>query len=255
MVVPCGVASSSPSLTCRAVPCCACQCRQVELVNAQLKRAKGRVDPQDDQLYAAVKGLVKREGEPAALLDSVVQRLHLRSEGSWRQEVHALEAKKKKSGLDRGAWSDDEIDRIIRVVNRIVWVPSDDEYEDGLHSVRRSDKPSTSKGYKRKVAPTPPDDFKCPISLELLRDPVIVATGQASKQPRPRLCFPPSSFVALTSPCCACLPPSLTADVRKGVHPKMAGRQQPDLPQDATEALPPRPHTQLRAPQPHRAVV
>jgi hypothetical protein len=29
-----------------------------------------------------------------------------------------------------------------------------------------------------KAGPQPPDDFRCPISLELMRDPVIVSTGQ-----------------------------------------------------------------------------
>ena len=32
-----------------------------------------------------------------------------------------------------------------------------------------------------KGIPNIPDDFKCPISLDLMRDPVIIATGQVSK--------------------------------------------------------------------------
>jgi len=33
-------------------------------------------------------------------------------------------------------------------------------------------------GGENRGAPNVPDDFKCPISLDLMRDPVIIATGQ-----------------------------------------------------------------------------
>lgn len=34
------------------------------------------------------------------------------------------------------------------------------------------------KGFLRHRSPVIPDDFRCPISLELMKDPVIVSTGQ-----------------------------------------------------------------------------
>lgn len=47
--------------------------------------------------------------------------------------------------------------------------------------------------------PVIPEDFRCPISLELMNDPVIVATGQVCVQYDSRILFFFSLWVTLIS--------------------------------------------------------
>ncbi|CAM6106445.1 unnamed protein product [Calypogeia fissa] len=143
---------------------------QVVFVHAQLKKAKGRVDSQDEQLFQAVNTLLTCEADGIdgdhAALEKVAEKLQLRKETSWKQELKALEGRK---GVVASRSEEQRMDHMINVLKQI-------QVEQ-----EKAHKASSSKGRDRsprKGAPVPPDDFKCPISLELMNDPVIVATGQ-----------------------------------------------------------------------------
>ncbi|CAM6101851.1 unnamed protein product [Calypogeia fissa] len=181
---------------------------QVVFVHAQLKKAKGRVDSQDEQLFQAVNTLLTCEADGIdgdhAALEKVAEKLQLRKETSWKQELKALEGRK---GAVASRSEEQRMDHMINVLKQIqveqekahkassskgrdrspregAPLPPDDVKS--LISLELVNDPVTvftasSKGRDRsprKGAPVPPDDFKCPISLELMNDPVIVATGQ-----------------------------------------------------------------------------
>lgn len=140
---------------------------QVDLVRAQLKRAKGRVDSPNEQLSQAVIALLTSEahgtdGDRAAILQKLADILHLRKETSWKQELKALEHRR---GLLANRPEEQRaLDHMIHILKQI--------HPKVASSSKGRDHP------RRNGAPLPPDDFKCPISLELMIDPVIVATGQ-----------------------------------------------------------------------------
>jgi hypothetical protein len=83
-------------------------------------------------------------------------------------------------------------EQLLGLVNdmRILFPPEDLEQDDpelkklqvaqraGVERTSMQPDIGTGKGI-----PNIPDDFKCPISLDLMRDPVIIATGQVSKLP------------------------------------------------------------------------
>lgn len=153
---------------------------QVELVHAQLKRAKGRVDSQDEQLFQAVNSLLTCEaggvdGDRVAL-QKVAEKLRLQKETSWKQELKALEGRR---GAVASLSEEQCLNHMINVLKQIQVEDEKDAAPSCTASVAH--KASSSKGRDRsprKGASVPPDDFKCPISLELMNDPVIVATGQ-----------------------------------------------------------------------------
>ncbi|CAI5508504.1 unnamed protein product [Closterium sp. Naga37s-1] len=98
----------------------------------------------------------------------------------------------------------------------------------------------------------PPDDFRCPISLEIMRDPVIVSTGQTYHRacieqwlkeghktcPKTQqILSQPASLIPNFSPPST---PFLLPDIRQGVHRAVAQGGPQDVPQDAADPLPAR---------------
>lgn len=154
---------------------------KVELVHTHLKRAKGRVDSQDEQLFQAVNILLTCEADgDRAALQTVAEKLHLQKETSWNQELKALEGRR---GAVASPSEEQCLDHMINVLKQIQI--EDEKDAASSYTASKAHKASSSKGRDRSPhseAPVPPDDFKCPISLELMNDPVIVATGQVVRR-------------------------------------------------------------------------
>ncbi|PPD88471.1 hypothetical protein GOBAR_DD14560 [Gossypium barbadense] len=125
---------------------------QVELVLAQFRRAKGRVDVPDVELYEDLLSLYNKSNDAAAdpdVLRRLAEKLQLVGIAELTQESLALHEMTENPNLDASA----------REKN----LPSS------------SGQATTDGNHK---TPVIPDDFRCPISLELMKDPVIVSTGQ-----------------------------------------------------------------------------
>ncbi|CAH8387083.1 unnamed protein product [Eruca vesicaria subsp. sativa] len=151
---------------------------QVELVLSQFRRAKGRVDASDDELYEDLHSLCIKSGgdddyQPA--LQRVAKKLHLMEIPDLAQESVALHEMVASGGGDAGE-SIEEMAMVLKMIKDFVQMETDNS-EDQNVGVNSSSNGQTSTAVSHKI-PVIPDDFRCPISLEMMRDPVIVSTGQ-----------------------------------------------------------------------------
>ncbi|KAG2312004.1 hypothetical protein Bca4012_026529 [Brassica carinata] len=152
---------------------------QVELVLSQFRRAKGRVDASDDELYEDLRSLCIRSSDlddyqPA--LQRVAKKLHLMEIPDLAQESVALhEMVGSSCGRDAGE-SIEEMAMALKLIKDFVQMETDNSEYQNI-GVNPSSNGQTSTAASQKI-PVIPDDFRCPISLEMMRDPVIVSTGQ-----------------------------------------------------------------------------
>ncbi|GMH12758.1 hypothetical protein Nepgr_014599 [Nepenthes gracilis] len=153
---------------------------QVELVLAQFKRAKLRVDAPDLELYEDLLSLYTSSNDTAidpTLLKQVTEKLQLLEIDDLTQESLALHEMVVATGGD----PDKSLEKMCMLLKKIKdFVQTENpnmdssDREKGYPSIC-SGQPS-SEGTKKSLII--PDDFRCPISLELMKDPVIVSTGQ-----------------------------------------------------------------------------
>jgi hypothetical protein len=139
---------------------------QIELVHAQFRRAKGRQELQDHQLEVDL-AIAQREKDPdRAILKRLSEKLHLQTIDDLKKESLAFHELVIASGGDPGDWFK-KMASLFKKLKDYVQTenPEIDSAEAG-------------KGMIKHRSPVIPDDFRCPISLELMKDPVIVSTGQ-----------------------------------------------------------------------------
>ncbi|KAE8729477.1 U-box domain-containing protein 13 [Hibiscus syriacus] len=153
---------------------------QVELVLAQFRRAKGRVDAADVELYEYLLSLYNKSSDAAADPDGLrrlVEKLQLVGVAELTQESLALHEMVSASGGDSG----ETFEKMSNLLNKIKdFVQTENPNLDAF--AREKNLPPSSSGQVTTdgdhKTPVIPDDFRCPISLELMKDPVIVSTGQ-----------------------------------------------------------------------------
>ncbi|CAF2074653.1 hypothetical protein Bca4012_089267 [Brassica carinata] len=151
---------------------------QVELVLSQFRRAKGRVDASDDELYEDLQSLCIKSSDVddyQPILQRVAKKLHLMEIPDLAQESVALHEMVASSGGDAGE-SIEEMAMVLKLIKDFVQIETNNS-EDQSAGVNSSSNGQTSTAASHKI-PVIPDDFRCPISLEMMRDPVIVSTGQ-----------------------------------------------------------------------------
>ncbi|XP_040991860.1 U-box domain-containing protein 13-like [Juglans microcarpa x Juglans regia] len=153
---------------------------QVELVLAQFRRAKGRVDAPDVELYEDLLSLYNKGNDAAtdlAVLRRLAEKLQLMGIADLTQESLALHEMVAASGGDPGE-SIEKMSMLLKKVKDFVQTENPDmdaPPRENILPPSRSGQASNDKNHK---APVIPEDFRCPISLELMTDPVIVSTGQ-----------------------------------------------------------------------------
>ncbi|KAF8396544.1 hypothetical protein HHK36_018168 [Tetracentron sinense] len=139
---------------------------QIELVHAQFRRAKGRTDSPDLELYTDL-AIAREEKIPnPAILKGLAEKLQLRTINDLKKESLALH--KMVISITGCPWDRiEEMSALLKKLKDLV--------------LMRNPKADTSESEKSLVnhrSPTIPNDFRCPISLHLMEDPVIVYTGQ-----------------------------------------------------------------------------
>uniref|UniRef100_A0A5B6ZM13 RING-type E3 ubiquitin transferase n=1 Tax=Davidia involucrata TaxID=16924 RepID=A0A5B6ZM13_DAVIN len=151
---------------------------QVELVRAQLRRATERYGgPLNSTILTRALSLpLEKEIDLLQSGRRVIGSLHVENIGNIDHEVSA-----KVDSVPKGIGSiGPSAEQLIHESERPrdssassgVCLPNDDAGR-GINSASKSLEENKNPG-----SPMIPDDFLCPISLELMRDPVIVATGQ-----------------------------------------------------------------------------
>ncbi|CAM8964427.1 unnamed protein product [Rhodiola kirilowii] len=148
---------------------------QVELVLSQFKRAKGKVDTPDNELYDDifyVYNTISDAATDATVIKRVAEKLQLLGIADLTQESLALHEMVIDSDGDPGA----NIEKMSNLLKKIKdFVQTENHKVDGLSKDNGSGPGAVNVNIK---FPEIPDDFRCPISLELMKDPVIVSTGQ-----------------------------------------------------------------------------
>ncbi|KAE8728007.1 U-box domain-containing protein 12 [Hibiscus syriacus] len=149
---------------------------QVELVLAQFRRAKGRVDAPDVELYDDLLSLYNKSNDAAAdpdILRRLAEKLQLVGIAELTQESLALHEMVSLSGGDPGAIFE-KMSNLLKKIKDFVQTENPN-LDAPAREKNGSGQTTTDRNHK---TPVIPDDFRCPISLELMKDPVIVSTGQ-----------------------------------------------------------------------------
>lgn len=111
--------------------------------------------------------IAQKEKEPdPAILKRLSEKLHLKTINDVKKESLAFHEMVISSNGDPG----DCFENMSSLFKKIKdWV---------LTANPQVDTSESEKGLMKHRSPVIPDDFRCPISLELMKDPVIVSTGQ-----------------------------------------------------------------------------
>ncbi|KAI3837207.1 hypothetical protein MKX03_010772 [Papaver bracteatum] len=139
---------------------------QIELVHAQFRRAKERSDSPDVQLYMDLCSAQNEKYPDPAILKRLSEKLQLKTINDLKKESLALHEMVISSGGDPGDWLE-EMSVLLKKLKDSV-----------LAENTGAETSENEKVFMRSRSPVIPDDFRCPISLELMKDPVIVSTGQ-----------------------------------------------------------------------------
>lgn len=139
---------------------------QIELVHAQFKRAKGRTDSPDLQLDRDLEIAQKEKDPDTEILRRLSENLQLRTINDLKKESLALHEMVISSSVDPGDCFAKMSSLLRKLKDYVLTINPEADTSEG------------EKGLIKHRSPVIPDDFRCPISLELMRDPVIVSTGQ-----------------------------------------------------------------------------
>ncbi|KAL1295165.1 hypothetical protein HN51_056025 [Arachis hypogaea] len=139
---------------------------QIELVHAQFKRAKNPTEFADLQLDLDMEVAQKEKDPDPAVFKRLSDKLHLRTINDLKKESGELHELVITSGGEPGEYFE-TITSLLRKLKDCVLTenPEVDNNDDEKVPIKHR-------------SPVIPDDFRCPISLELMKDPVIVSTGQ-----------------------------------------------------------------------------
>ncbi|WVZ78398.1 hypothetical protein U9M48_026112 [Paspalum notatum var. saurae] len=143
---------------------------QVELISAQLKRSKKRTDTQDMELSMDFMMILqnKEDGNAdRAILERLAKKLELQSLADLRAETMAI----KKLINERNGQQPESTKHIIELLNKFKEIAGIDE-KNILGDV------SIPKYLEKCPSLMIPNEFLCPISLEIMTDPVIIASGR-----------------------------------------------------------------------------
>ncbi|RWW41484.1 hypothetical protein BHE74_00053029 [Ensete ventricosum] len=138
----------------------------IELVHAQLHRAKESMDLHDLQLSRDLNRALNEDHCDPTILKSISEKLQLKNKNDIVKESVALH-EMVISSVGEPDVSVEEMSSLLKKLRDCALL------EDPTSaSIERK----TS--FAKHRSPVIPDDFRCPLSLELMKDPVIVSTGQ-----------------------------------------------------------------------------
>lgn len=149
---------------------------QVELVHAQIKRAKGRADTQDIELFVDVMLVMSQKDDrifDTTVLHRLAEKLQLKTLAELKAEARALQRLIK----ERGPKVDETLEQMSALLRRLRGLTDLESTQAGAVDLEKLSL-SALASVEKPGSPSVPNDFRCPISLELMKDPVIVATGQ-----------------------------------------------------------------------------
>ncbi|KAL9277004.1 hypothetical protein ACSQ67_025424 [Phaseolus vulgaris] len=175
---------------------------QVALVTTQFRRAKEQFDPPGFQLYEQLLSVYNQSYDvnaETAELSLISEKLQFINVDDVKQESLALE----KMAVERRDHSQKSIQDmslvVLKKIQDFLMVESGNIIVSASEDLSRQ----TDESYVNvKLCPQSlviPDEFRCPISLELMKDPVIICTGQFIDSCISNLCLLFPSKISLDS--------------------------------------------------------
>ncbi|KAK9026161.1 hypothetical protein V6N11_039007 [Hibiscus sabdariffa] len=143
---------------------------QIQLMLTQLTRAKKRTDTQDIELAVdlmAVSSQTDERNADTAIVERIAKKLELHTVEDLKIETVAVQ----KLAKGRGSISESTQQQIIRLLNKFKLLL-------GMEITNILDDSSAPQMSGKSQSLVIPNEFLCPITLEIMRDPVIVASGQ-----------------------------------------------------------------------------
>ncbi|GKV48327.1 hypothetical protein SLEP1_g55151 [Rubroshorea leprosula] len=143
---------------------------QVELFQSQLRRAKRRTDTQDMELAVDMMVIFSKTDERSAdgaIIKRVAEKLDLHTVEDLKIETIAV----RNLVRERAGQSSETTQQIIDVLNKCKQIL-------GMEVTNVLDDPVQPKMLQKCQSLIIPHEFLCPITLEIMTDPVIVASGQ-----------------------------------------------------------------------------
>lgn len=142
---------------------------QVELMLTQLNRAKRRTDTQDIELAVdmmVVSSKTDERNADIAIIERLAKKLDLHTVEDLKIETIAVRNLAKKRGQ-----TSESTQQIIELLDKFKQVV-------GMEVTNVLDDPVKSKTLAKSLSLVIPHEFLCPITLQIMRDPVIIANGQ-----------------------------------------------------------------------------
>ncbi|KAJ0010752.1 hypothetical protein Pint_34107 [Pistacia integerrima] len=143
---------------------------QVELMRMQLKRAKRRTDTQDIELAMDLMVVLSKTDDrnaDDAILERLAKKLEMHTIADLKDETLAV----RKLVKERAGQNADSIQQIKDLLGKFKQIA-------GVEETIVPDGSVSKKSLQRCQTMLVPHEFLCPITLEIMTDPVIVATGQ-----------------------------------------------------------------------------
>ncbi|CAH1433500.1 unnamed protein product [Lactuca virosa] len=148
---------------------------QIELLRKQLQGAKRRTDTLDIELAMDMMVIFSKNDErnaDIAILERLAKRLDLYSIGDLEIETVAVKKLVKERGPTKHVESTEQIVDLLKKFKKVAG------FDDINGGNKAFDDSSSLRCFDRCRTMLIPHEFLCPISLEIMTDPVIIATGQ-----------------------------------------------------------------------------
>ncbi|PKI55113.1 hypothetical protein CRG98_024404 [Punica granatum] len=144
---------------------------QMDLMAVQLRRAKRRTDTQDIELAMDMMVVFSKKDDrnaDSAIIERLAKKLDLHTAEDLKNETLAI----RKLVKERGAQTMESTQQIIDLLNKFKEIV-------GVEITNVLEDPSVpNKMLEKLPSLVIPHEFLCPITLEIMTDPVIVASGQ-----------------------------------------------------------------------------
>ncbi|PIA46801.1 hypothetical protein AQUCO_01500384v1 [Aquilegia coerulea] len=143
---------------------------QIELLRTQLRRAKTRTDTQDIELAVDMMVVFSKKDDrnaDTAILERLANKLELRTMTDLKVETMAV----RKLIKERNGRSAESSQHIIDLLSKFKQVA-------GVSDSKLLSVLAAPKNLEKCSSLAIPNEFLCPITLEIMTDPVIVASGQ-----------------------------------------------------------------------------
>ncbi|XP_034675298.1 U-box domain-containing protein 15-like [Vitis riparia] len=143
---------------------------ELDLVRMHLKRSKRRTDTQDIELAMDMMVVFSKDDErnaDSAIIVRLAKKLELHTVEDLNAETIAV----RKFVKERGGQNAESTQHVIELLNKF-------RQSEGLEEINVLDDPIVPKTLEKSPSLAIPHEFLCPITLEIMTDPVFVATGQ-----------------------------------------------------------------------------